>query len=86
MRRQDRGQRSLPMKTYCVKCNTTHDDSVPCFDGTAQAASDMGMKEAARPPSPEQARRDKAALSRAVALIIAAALLLLVGGAFLFSK
>jgi len=74
------------MKTYCVKCYSTHDDSVPCFDATAQAAKDMGVKNKEEPPSPEQARRDSAALSKAVILVVIGALLLLVGGAFLFSK
>ena len=74
------------MKTYCVKCYTTHDDSVPCFDATAQAAKDMGVKHKEEPSSPEQARRDDTALSKAMLLVIAAALVLLIGGAFLFSK
>jgi len=74
------------MKTYCVKCYTTHDDSVPCFDATAQAAKDMGVKSREEPSSPEQARRDAASLRKAVLLVIAAALGLLIGGAFLFSK
>lgn len=73
------------MKTYCVKCYTTHDDSLPCFDAAAQAAKDMGVKEGEEKPSPEQARRDDAALSRAVILVVLAALLLLLGGAYLFS-
>jgi len=74
------------MKTYCVKCYTTHDDSVPCFDATAQAAKDMGVKSKDIPSSPEQARRDDTTLSKAVILVILAALLLLIGGAFLFSR
>lgn len=74
------------MKIYCVKCYTTHDDSVPCFDATAQAAKDMGVKTEGKPASPEQARRDQTTLYRAVFLVIAAALLLLIGGAFLFSR
>ena len=74
------------MKTYCVKCYTTHDDSVPCFDATAQAAKDMGVNTDKKPASPEQARRDDNSLRKAVLLVIAAALVLLIGGAFLFSK
>lgn len=74
------------MKTYCVKCYTTHDDAVPCFDATAQAAKDMGVKQKEEHPSPEQARRDDRALSKAKLLVVAAALLLLIAGAFLFSK
>lgn len=74
------------MKTYCVKCYTTHDDSLPCFDATAQAAIDMGVKNREKPSSPEQARRDDAAFSKAVLLVVSAALLLLIGGAFLFSR
>jgi hypothetical protein len=73
------------MKIYCVKCYTTHDDSLPCFDKTAQAAKDMGIKLKNEPPSPEQARLDQRALMKAVILVVLAALLLLVGGAFLFS-
>ncbi len=74
------------MKTYCVKCYTTHDDSLPCFDTTAQAAKDMGVKNETKPSSPEQARRDDATLSKAAFFVILAALLLVVAGAFLFSK
>lgn len=73
------------MKIYCVKCYTTHDDSLPCFDATAQAAKDMGVKLEEKSSSPEQARRDSNTLAKAVILIILAALLLLVGGAFVFS-
>lgn len=73
------------MKTYCVKCYTTHDDTLPCYDRTAQAAKDLGISEKARPSSPEQARRDNLTMTIATALVILAALLLLVGGAFLFS-
>lgn len=73
------------MRTYCVKCYTTHDDSLPCYDRTAQAAKDMGIKFKNEPPSPEQARRDNTALLKASLLVVLAALLLLVGGAFLFS-
>ncbi len=74
------------MKTYCVKCYTTHDDSVPCFDATAQAAKDMGVNTDEKPPSPEQARRDDAALSKASLLVVLAVFLLVLGGAFLFSR
>ncbi|HAN05509.1 MAG: hypothetical protein A2X29_03505 [Elusimicrobia bacterium GWA2_64_40] len=74
------------MKIYCVKCYTTHDDSLPCYDATAQAKKDMGVKEKAEPSSPEQRRRDDAALSRAVLLMIAAAVLLVIVGAFIFAS
>jgi hypothetical protein len=74
------------MKTYCVKCYTTHDDSVPCFDATAQAAKDMGVNTDKKQSSPEQARRDDTALSKAALLVVLAALLLLIGGAYLFSR
>lgn len=73
------------MKIYCVKCYTTHDDSVPCFDATAQAAKDMGVN-TDKKSSPEQASRDEAALSRAALLVILAAVALVVIGAFIFSK
>lgn len=73
------------MKIYCVKCYTTHDDSLPCYDATAQAAKDMGIPDREKPSSPEQSRRDSRALAKAVAIIILAALFLLVGGAFIFS-
>ncbi len=73
------------MKTYCVKCYTTHDDTLPCYDQTAQAAKDMGIRDKPKPSSPEQARRDNTTLTMATILVILAALLLLVGGAFLFS-
>jgi hypothetical protein len=72
------------MRRYCVKCYTTHDEDVPCFDTSAQAAKDMGIDTTER-SSPEQARRDDAVISRAVILVVLAALLLIVGGAFLFS-
>ena len=85
-KQSDRRLLITPMKTYCVKCYTTHDDSVPCFDATAQAAKDMGVKSKEKPSSPEQARRDNTTLSKAVLLVVAAALVLLIGGAFLFSK
>lgn len=73
------------MKTYCVKCYTTHDDSVPCFDATAQAAKDMGVN-TDKKSSPEQARRDEAALSRAALLVISAAVALVLIGAYIFSR
>lgn len=73
------------MKIYCVKCYTTHDDSLPCFDTTGQAAKEMGLKEKKIPVSPEQAHRDNTALTKAALLVVLAALLLLIGGAFLFS-
>jgi len=72
------------MKIFCVKCNTTHDDSIPCFDATAQAAKDMGININGKPSSPEQVRRDDAALSKAALLVVLAALALIVAGAFLF--
>lgn len=74
------------MKTYCVKCYTTHDDSLPCFDATAQAAKDMGINTDKKPSSPDQARRDDALLSKAVLLVILAAVLLVIGGAIIFSR
>ncbi|MCX5792137.1 MAG: hypothetical protein NTY45_07985 [Elusimicrobia bacterium] len=74
------------MKTYCVKCYTTHDDSLPCFDTAAQAAKDMGVNTREEPSSPEQVRRDDATLSKAVLLVVLFVLLLLIGGAFLFSR
>jgi len=75
-----------PMKIYCVKCYTTHDDSLPCFDATAQAAKDMGVNTDKKPASPEQARRDDALLSKAVLIVIAAAVLLVIVGAIIFSR
>jgi len=74
------------MKIYCVKCYTTHDDSVPCFNATAQAAKDMGVNSRKERPCPGQAGRDNATLRKAVFLVILAAVLLVVGGAFLFSR
>jgi len=74
------------MKIYCVKCNTTHDDSLPCFDTTAQAAKDMGVNIKEKPSSPEQVRRDDAALSKAKLLVVLSALVLIAIGAFLFSR
>ena len=56
------------MKTYCVKWYTTHVHCVEWFDSTGQAAKDMGVNTDEKPPSPEQARRDDAALSKAVLL------------------
>lgn len=73
------------MKIYCVKCYTTHDDSLPCYDRNAQAAKDMGMQEKSKPSSPEQARRDNTALLKASLLVVLAAVLLVLAGAFLFS-
>ena len=73
------------MKTYCVKCYTTHDDTLPCYDRNAQAVKDMGLQEKHKPPSPEQARRDEATLLKAALLVVLAAVLLVLAGAFLFS-
>lgn len=73
------------MKIYCVKCYTTHDDSVPCFDATAQAAKDMGVN-TDKKSSPEQTRRDEAALSMAALLVILAAVALVLIGAYIFSR
>jgi hypothetical protein len=72
------------MKIYCVKCYTTHDDSLPCYDRTAQAAKDMGLTEKSKATSPEQARRDETTLLKASLFVVAAAVLLVLLGSFLF--